>query len=250
MMLADKTRRGKAKGRTLLSYRFMSFLKRAERRPPKQAPVFRKRLGDSFDLIEVGFLKAAYESAEMWGERFLTCKAYDTEFDLMTVEASLANPSGLFMEFGVASGRTINHLASLVKEPVYGFDPFDGLPENWRTGFEKSSFADVVPPVISNVSLIKGWFSETLPPFLSQHSGCVSFLHVDCDLCTSTKCILDLLGDRITKGTVIQFDEYWNYPGRKPNEFLAFEEFMGAAGVSSTLIGFVSTHQQVVFVID
>lgn len=233
-----------------MSNGFVRFFDRVALHAAMQSPTLRKKFGDSFNLMEIGFLKAAYESAEMWEERFLTGNAYDTDLELMEAAVLQAAPSGLFLEFGVASGRTISHLANLVKGPIYGFDSFDGLPETWRTGFGKGAFAGEAPPVPTNVSLIKGWFSETLPIFLSQDTGRVSFLHVDCDLYSSTKCIFDLLGNRITKGTVIQFDEYWNYPGWKQNEFRAFEELLGASGMSSTLIGFVPSHQQAAFIID
>jgi hypothetical protein len=70
-----------------------------------------------------------------------------------------------------------------------------------------------LPHVSSNVTLIKGWFDQTLPPFLEKHPAPVSFLHVDCDLYSSTKTIFDSLRTRFRPGTVIVFDEYFNYPG-------------------------------------
>ena len=74
--------------------------------------------------------------------------------------------SGLVVEFGVWRGQSISFFASLTKEMIYGFDSFEGLREDWK-GWElpKGTFdlGGVLPPVPSNVTLIKGWFDETLP---------------------------------------------------------------------------------------
>jgi hypothetical protein len=40
----------------------------------------------------------------------------------------------LWLEFGVASGRTINYISNFTNDKVYGFDSFEGLPEKWRNG--------------------------------------------------------------------------------------------------------------------
>jgi hypothetical protein len=132
---------------------------------------------------------------------------------------------------------------------VFGFDSFEGLPENWRSGFGKGHFAHSKPDVPANVHLIKGWFSESLPPFLAVHGGSVALLHVDCDLYSSTSTILGLLADRIVSGTVIVFDEYWNYPGWRELEHRAFQEFL-ESGHSCKYEAFVPRHQQVCVIIQ
>lgn len=50
-------------------------------------------------------------------------------------------PDTLWLEFGVASGRSINYISQFTKDKVYGFDSFEGLPETWRDCFEKGSFS-------------------------------------------------------------------------------------------------------------
>ena len=47
----------------------------------------------------------------------------------------------LWLEFGVASGRTINYISKFTTDTVYGFDSFEGLPEKWRDGFDKGAFS-------------------------------------------------------------------------------------------------------------
>ncbi len=205
---------------------------------------FRKARGDSFDVIEVAFLKAAYEAAEYYEQNLLTARPFHSDLDLLSHAIKIAIQPGLILEFGVASGRTISHIANQLTSNIYGFDSFEGLPESWRSGFEKGSFAGGIPSVPPNVQLIKGWFKDTLPGFLADHTEQVSLLHVDCDIYSSTKTILDLLAPRLHAGSVIVFDEYWNYPGWRQNEHKAFLEFLKASGLCCRYDSFVRSHQQ------
>jgi hypothetical protein len=120
---------------------------------------------------------------------------------------------GLNVELGVFKGVTINFLASARPDlEFHGFDSFEGLPEDWDMG-QKNVKAEAfdrkgeLPDVPDNVKLYKGWFNETLPPFLGETLSSISFLHVDCDIYSSTDYALNLLNDRIVPGTIIRFDE-------------------------------------------
>lgn len=134
--------------------------------------------------------------------------------------AELSSFFGYSLEFGVYKGRTINCLSyAYPKEKFWGFDSFNGLPEPWYLSQDKASvtpkkwFAlDKVPEVSNTVKLEIGLFENTIPEWLECHSGLVSFIHVDCDLYSSTKTILTLLNDRIVEGTVLVFDELINTP--------------------------------------
>lgn len=142
---------------------------------------------------------------------------------------------GLICEFGVFEGRSINHIASYVpKKTVYGFDSFKGLPEDWYgTGLSKGAYMLEEPPKVrENVVLIVGLFQETLELFLGEHKEKVAFLHMDADLYSSTKYVLDILFkyNRIQKGTIIQFNEYYSINAYEswtgPSEYTAFQEFI------------------------
>ena len=135
---------------------------------------------------------------------------------------------GGYLEFGVFKGTTINLISAEKPDKiVYGFDSFEGLPETWRSGFDKTAFnMSNLPPVNKNVRLIKGWFNETLPAFVKEHPEKCEFIHVDCDLYSSTKTIFSELRKNIVPGTVIAFDEYFNYPGWQEGEYKAFMEFV------------------------
>jgi hypothetical protein len=147
----------------------------------------------------------------------------------------------LWLEFGVATGRTINYFSQFTKDKVYGFDSFEGLPEKWRDGFDKGAFSrnGDFPEVNANVVLIKGWFSDTLVPFLKEHNKKVSFLHIDCDLYSSTKFIFNAVKDYLAEDCVILFDELVNYPGYKgeTGELLALYEFVKETNMQFEWIG-------------
>jgi hypothetical protein len=119
----------------------------------------------------------------------------------------------------VATGGTINYIASVIpQKTIHGFDSFEGLPATWREGMPKGTFARMdLPHVLPNVVLHKGWFDQVLPGWKKQFSGPLAFVHMDADLYSSTKTVLDALADRIVPGMVIQFDEFFLYPGWKYN---------------------------------
>jgi len=70
-------------------------------------------------------------------------------------------------------------------------------------------------------------------------------LHIDCDLSSSTKTILDLLQDRIKDGAIIVFDEFFNYPGWEQHKYKAFHEFASIHGFSYEYVAAKPRHQQV-----
>jgi hypothetical protein len=213
-------------------------------------PLIGRRFGDSFNLVDVAFFQAAKESADYWYKNMITATAFSSASDLLAHAVRLVDREGLFLEFGVATGQTISQIAALSQAHVFGFDSFEGLPEPWRTGFPKGCFSGEIPQVPSNVSIIRGWFSDTLPKFTEEHKEPVAFLHVDCDLYSSTKCIFDFLYPRIGRGCVIVFDEYFNYPGWQDHEHKAFIELVDRRHLGFRYDAFVPHHQQVCVVIQ
>lgn len=210
-----------------------------------------RRYGDSYDILDVAFLKAAFEAAEFYEENLISAKAFECTLDMIDNAVRLADPTGLFLEFGVASGRTIRKIAEIHQGPVYGFDSFEGLPESWYTGYEAGTFSRPnLPEVPSNVTLVKGWFNETLPDFLERHTESVSFINIDCDLYSSTSFVLTALSSRIAPGCVIQFDELFNYPGWKNHEYKALQEFIAATGRGIRYHSFLRNHQAVCAIVE
>ncbi|MCC6588520.1 MAG: class I SAM-dependent methyltransferase [Bryobacterales bacterium] len=173
---------------------------------------------------------------------------YDDKFALFNVALDRVDPklNGLYCEFGVYTGGTINYIASRTSSVVHGFDSFEGLPEAWRAGFATGAFAiRNLPGVRPNVRLYKGWFKDTLPVFKKDHPEPLAFGHLDADLYVSTRDVFEALGDRIVAGTILQFDEYVNYPGWQEGEKKAFEEFCAKRHAEVEFFGYVPTSQQV-----
>lgn len=165
---------------------------------------------------------------------------------------------GMWLEFGVYRGRSICQLANKTTNIVYGFDSFEGLPEFWYGDNQKGSFdlRGIIPegsidgencenpgmfdnsptrkikPWPPNVKLIKGWFNDSLPPFLEEHKDQCALIHIDSDLYSSAKTVLALLKDRISDGTIIMFDEINDYPDYKNHEIKAFAEFLIETGLN------------------
>ncbi len=159
------------------------------------------------------------------------------------------NDDGLLLEFGVHKGDSINRLAGMMPaQRWYGFDSFVGLPEAWTPGARKGAFdiGGTLPPVRGNVTLIKGFFDDTLPSFVAQHrSEHVALLHIDCDLYSSTKTVLDGLGDMLRPGCIIVFDEYFNYPGWEDGEHKALADYIAKSGRLFEYIAYVRNGAQV-----
>lgn len=148
------------------------------------------------------------------------------------------------LECGVYFGRSLGLIAARTPGLVHGFDSFQGLPEAW-SGNEPAgaySTAGRLPRVAPNVRLHAGWFEHTLPAFFAAHPGPVRLLHVDCDLYSSTRTVLQAAAGRIVPGTILLFDDFLGYPGFEAHELRAFEEHAAAHGlrweiVAAALLG-------------
>jgi len=152
--------------------------------------------------------------------------------------------NSLWLEFGVYSGNTINYISKFTSNNIYGFDSFDGFPENWIDDnnniiLNKGSFNKngILPDVNKNVVLIKGLFQSTLEDFLNSHKDKkISFVHIDCDLYSSTKYVLETIYPYLDDNCVFVFDELVNVPN-DTNELRALLEFINQFNISYKWIG-------------
>lgn len=200
------------------------------------------------------------EAVDFVAEYLSGAQPFNTDAALLKYGSDQVGIDGMYLEMGSGTGRTINFIAALNSEKIiYGFDSFEGLPEAWVRGDSSApqgTFAfknsQMLPPVLHNVRLIKGWFNDSLPKFNENilKEGPIAFLHIDCDLYSSTKSIFDILGDHIIPGTIIVFDEFYNYPGFENHEFKAFQEFLQRTGKKACYLGFNQYFEQVVIRIE
>jgi len=191
-----------------------------------------------YQLLDTGRLhpvrerarRALANSVDYIDRNMAAALGFDTQRDLLDYSLSQVSVSGHYLEFGVFSGGTIRYIAR--RKPsltVHGFDSFEGLPEAWsgfNLGGRAFSRKSRLPRVPANVALHKGRFNESIAGWVTANPGPIAFVHIDCDLYSSTVDILTGLAERLQPGTVIVFDEYFNYPGWEQHEFKAWREFV------------------------
>lgn len=201
-------------------------------------------------------LRAKQETVDYIAGRLKTAMLFSDRYALLDFaikKAKAAAPGGLVCEFGVAGGKTLRHIAKAWGGPVHGFDSFEGLPEDWTGTAEQAGRFNLkgkLPRLPANAQLHVGWFNRSIPPFLVSHPGPAALLHLDADLYSSTKIVLDLFRARIGPGTVLVFDEYANYPNWREHEFKAFQEFIAESGLKYHYIGFSTLQGQAAVQID
>jgi len=123
------------------------------------------------------------------------------------------------LEFGVWEGKSLTDFSQLTESDgstLYGFDSFEGLPHgagDWKAGqFGVDTMPKFEDP---RVTLIKGWFQDTLPDFIEHHLAVWGspqtdrqlVVHIDCDLHSSVMFVLSTLDRLLEPGSIIFFDE-------------------------------------------
>jgi hypothetical protein len=223
------------------------------------------KIPDSWDGCEIKgnqilhYLSAAIEikndqsTLNYVQDHMLNALRLETDAEILKFAVELADiNSGLVLELGVGGGRTTNFIAALCsKKTIHGFDSFQGLPEDWQGPCKKGIFAlltEDLPPLYHNIAVHVGMFKDTLPIFIKEYlrpADKIAFIHIDCELYQSTKTIFDLLADYIRSGTIIHFDEYYNYPGWELHEHKAFKEFINERNLKYEYVAYNVMHQQV-----
>lgn len=126
------------------------------------------------------------------------------------------------LEFGVWQGDSLRSFTQFNTHPdsrFFGFDSFEGLPEDWRPGFAKGAFSTQgAPPDIrdARVRFVKGWFNQTFEPFVAEQPELFAsiaegrrtlFVHFDADLFSSTLYLLAALAFTVPDYYFV-FDEF------------------------------------------
>jgi len=158
---------------------------------------------------------------------------YPGQTKLREVAALRANSndvSTMWAEFGVELGRSAFFLSHYL--PAQGefflFDSFEGLPEDWalsptNTRPGEAWACDIQKFEDPRMIVVPGWFEDSLPH--EAMAGPLALLHIDCDLYSSTKTVLEQLDEQIVPRTVILFDEFWGYPNWRDGEYKALMEW-------------------------
>lgn len=144
-----------------------------------------------------------------------------------------------YFEFGVCGGHSFKWWLEHNKNAdskFYGFDTFEGLPEDFGP-FGKGSMAVALESLnISDprASFYKGLFQDTLVPFLEQYkSERKKLIHLDADLFSATLFSLSQLYRFLNDGDILLFDEF----AVPKHEFMAFKIFTESFYVNYEVIG-------------
>jgi hypothetical protein len=151
-----------------------------------------------------------------------------------------------YLEFGVAYGKTFRWWTENIKHPearFFGFDTFEGLPEDWHLYKKGDMSPDGKYPVIegNRHEFITGLFQETLYKFLDRfEDNKRKVIHLDADLYTSTLFVLTSLAKYLKPGDIIIFDEF----GVPTHEFKAWTEFVKSFYIEYEVLGAVNNYFQ------
>jgi hypothetical protein len=203
---------------------------------PRQEPIdLIERLRDLAILDSADYAQTNLTEAVSFKDKSLFYK--------YCVERSGVIDGGVILEFGVWSGATINDLAKLTPSSrLFGFDSFEGLEEDWvGTGLKKGTFdkGGKMPNVAKNVTLIKGWFEDTLPKFMDAlGTEYISIVNFDADTYKPAVFVLKTIKPNLKVGTIVIFDEYFGYPNWRAHEFRAWQEFVHEHQISYKYIAF------------
>ena len=183
---------------------------------------------------------------------------------------------GDILEFGVYTGRSLLLLAYAYQKEcenqhkidfernVVGFDSFYGVKKSFHPRWDTDNFkynhsfhpilndgdfvndtsifdffdaADMKKPQIIN-----GFFKQTLPLFVEDNSIKAALIHIDCDTYDATIEVLMNTESIMTEGTIILFDDWFNYRGGKnKGEQKAFYEFADKSKWDFLHYGFYAT---------
>lgn len=137
-------------------------------------------------------------------------------------------------EFGIGTGKTARLLMQHKGNRwLHLFDSFKGIPEPWKfsddctmkTGTSEHKFPnDVI--FGGRIAVYPGMFAETVPAWAEDQTVQVGLVHIDCDIYSSARDVLTNIAGILGRGTIIMFDEYFNYPNYAENEYKAFMELV------------------------
>jgi len=154
-----------------------------------------------------------------------------------------------YLEFGVANGESFRWFLQQNTNQgthFYGFDTFDGLPEDFGP-YKKGTFSNGNKPLDINDSrgkFYQGLFQQTLPGFFKELDNTKrTVLMMDADLYSSTLYVLSTFAPYLKKGDIIFFDEF----AVPTHEFKAFLDFTQSYYINLQLIAAANNYYFVAF---
>jgi hypothetical protein len=132
---------------------------------------------------------------------------------------------GDYCEFGCFTGASLTHSLRITsskefffKKTFYGFDSFEGFPEEVHKIYKSKYFiADYneVKKIEKNskgrCKIVKGFFQESLDEnLIKEKINKISLAFIDCDLALSSIPVFSFIKSRLVHGSFIIIDDYFN----------------------------------------
>ena len=136
---------------------------------------------------------------------------------------------GDYCEFGCFTGAALNHAIfthkkfsklkksnNFLDRKFYGFDSFEGFPEEVHNEFKSENFISNYEFVkkleekYENCKIIKGFFSNTLLEEKNKDLKKIAIAFIDCDIYKSAKPVIDFISDKMPNGSYIIIDDCFN----------------------------------------
>ncbi|MEO6556754.1 MAG: class I SAM-dependent methyltransferase [Ferruginibacter sp.] len=205
-------------------------------------------------------LKWIYTSRKdfLYCDYFSPIRKYEKRFmlyDFVLGHFKLEDLQINYLEFGVGTGTSFKWWSEHNRNQnsqFYGFDTFEGLPEDWGGFYSKGDMSSDIPKLDDDRTLfIKGLFQDTLTKFLHENSKILSsnttkLIHMDADLYSATAFTLSQLYPFLKKGDIILFDEF----NVALHEFKAYLEFTENFYIKLKPIAAVNNFYQTAFMVE
>jgi hypothetical protein len=205
--------------------------------------------GEMLDTLAASPLGRALEPLTLLHHRNAQTSLSHESTRVLTLAFAYAHSErvvGDYAEFGVWRGRTFVEAWRVARRyptprRFVAFDSFEGLPEvggidaggqfsteqfrHGRAAFEARLRRARVPA--GQVTIVEGFFDDTLAHPERIGLDHVAVAWVDCDLYASTVPVLDYLTPRLSQGAVLLFDDWFCFQGdRDKGESRACREWL------------------------
>ena len=132
---------------------------------------------------------------------------------------------GDYCEFGCFTGASLTHSLRITsgkeffkKKIFYGFDSFEGFPEEAHKIYKSEDFSadyNEVKKIEKNskgrCKIIRGFFEESLTDnLIKKNISKISLAFIDCDLALSSIPVFSFIKGRLVNGSFIIIDDYFN----------------------------------------